>query len=97
MYVKPKFTYPIFDQFTLPVDRIHADHRHFLKDRFDRYPEQLVAKLARDDIVQFYFDNKWFSVPVLDTYASLVKVELLPEMIKSKSNLNNLLFKLRIL
>ncbi len=84
MYVQPKFAYPVFDQYTLPADRLHLDHRHFLKDRFDRYPEQLVAKLSQGDLVEFYFDNQWFKVPVLDVDASLVKVELTPPMVKSK-------------
>ena len=58
-YTKLKFTYPIFDQFTTPIDRLHKDHIYFMRDRFERYPEQLVAKLSPNDYVDFYFDNQW--------------------------------------
>lgn len=59
MYTKPKFTYPIFDQFKIPIERLHMDHVQFLNDRLIRFPEQLVTKLHPGDLVDFYFNGQW--------------------------------------
>ena len=85
-YINPTHAFPIFDLFYLPIDRLHFDHSYFLRYYFEQYPERAMVRLQADQIVNTYFNNRWFDCKVLCVDSSLVKLEFKINMFENYFN-----------
>ncbi len=74
-YVKPDLIFPIADLFTQPNERIHSDHMYFLLNYFYKYPERRMVKLALQDQIEVFLDDKWYTASVVQIDCSLVKFQ----------------------
>jgi hypothetical protein len=73
-YVDVSSIFMIYDQLTIPVERIHFDHLYFLKNYFKNYPNiDMINDFNDNECI--YFNNEWRMCHVLQKDCSLLRIE----------------------